>query len=207
MKKKGNKVKNIIFISAILLFVYLFIDITNFFSVWNFKVSNINYTLFAACLNALVVIVLYIISYLVIDSRTIRREKNARDVVDVLIENTYKSCIDMLSLVEDRGFVEKHMFPKVSEDKMAFQDEFIIHLKSHPFSSHETIMQFCLNGIIDKEYLEEYLYVKSIYERLVYNRVVFFDIEDWKTEFQSYYLQQMKDDSSVLKDIFSKRIG
>lgn len=206
MKKKDNNVRNIILVSAISLLVYLFIDITNFFSVWNFKVSNINDGMFSACLNAMVVIVLYIISYFVIDKRAIRKEKNAKDVVDVLVEDTYKKCKDMLSLVDNSGFVGEHIFPKVSGDKMAFQDEFVTHLKRHPFSSYEIIMQFCLNGIIDKEYLEKYLRVKSIYERLVYNRVVFFDLQEPKNELQKYYFQQMKDDSNILKDIFSKKI-
>lgn len=205
MRKKDNNVRNIILISGILLVIYLFLDITNFFCVWDFKVSNINDGLFSALLNVGVVVVLYIISYLVIDKRAIKKEKNAKDVVDVLIEETYKKCKEMLKCTEDRAFVGKYIFPKTSSDKPIFEDNFLNHLKSYPFYSYETIMQFCVNGIIDKHYIEEYLYVKSTYERLLTNRITMFDLITPKDELQASFLKEMEDDTKSLNEIFDKK--
>lgn len=205
MKKKDNNVRNVILISVILLVIYLFLDITNFFCVWDLKVSNINDGLFSTLLNVSVVVVLYIISYLVIDKRAIKKEKNAKDVVDVLIEDTYKKCKDMLEDLNDRSFVQEYIWPKLSPEKPIFEDKFLKHLTDSPFSSHETIMQFCISGVIEKTYINEYLYVKSIYEVLLRKRIIFIDLVTPENEKQVRLLKEIEDDTKSLNEIFAKK--
>lgn len=194
-----------IILPIICFLVYVMLDYFNVCVKIGLTIGNINIDLFSSLLNATVVITLYLVSYFVIEKRAIKKEKNAKDVVDVLIEDTYKKCKVMLSAAEKRTFVKKYIFPKVTNDKPMFEDKFLNHLKSYPFSSYETIMQFCVNGIIDKEYIKEYLYVKSTYERLLSNRITMFDLITPKDELQARFLKEMEEDAKSLNEIFAKK--
>lgn len=203
MPKKNIKVRKTILVSSICFIIYLFLDITNCFSVWNFKLENLSDGVFSGVLNALVVVSLYIISYFVIDKRSIRKEQNAKEVVDVLIKETYKSCNEMLILLENEEMMSNHIFPKVSNDKPMFADDLINHLRTSPFSSYETIMQFCVNGIVRGDYVKEYLYVKSTYEGIVSTSIVAFGVKGQESEFQAHIIKRLNQDIQSLKNLFS----
>ena len=71
---------------AVLPFVLIIIvDYFNIPSIVGFKMSYINPDLFSALINALVVIGLYIITYVVIDKRQLRKDDNAKLTANVLM--------------------------------------------------------------------------------------------------------------------------
>lgn len=203
MPKKNIKVRKTILVSLICFIIYLFLDITNCFLVWNFKLENLSDGVFSSVLNALVVVSLYIISYFVIDKRSIRKEQNAKEVVDVLIKETYKKCEEMISLLENKDIVREYIFPKITNDKPIFADEVLNHLKTHPFSSYETIMQFCVNGVISGDYIKEYLYVKSTYEGIVSTIVLVFDVNTPQNEIQTHVINRLNQNMQSIKNLFS----
>lgn len=121
MKKKEKKQnKKSLFkaaIPALLFVVYVIFDYLNVPRLLGLSSERINMGFFDALLNAVIVIVLYIITYFFVDSRQIQKDANAKDTANVLLLYTYKECLDNLRIVGNIEWVKKYIAPKVDGDK------------------------------------------------------------------------------------------
>ena len=114
MEKKTNKYIAPIIIS---LGAFLILDYVNLPSYFGFATSNVNMDLFGVFFETSIVLVLYVISFYYIDNKQNEKDANARDMVCVLLRNTYQECLDNLLFLDDRVMIEKFIIPKIDGKK------------------------------------------------------------------------------------------
>ncbi|MBE6740844.1 MAG: hypothetical protein E7570_00920 [Ruminococcaceae bacterium] len=212
-KKINNWIKNDatkwICILVVLLVIYMILDCENIPSRFVGGFSHINENIFGVVVNALTVIVLYIISYFAIEKRqqekadeTEKREQeaekrelvkqeNINKIVDLLILNTYNDCLARLKALSTPHVIDTVIVPKIDRNKPMEENRIMQIYLHQPFSSYEQIMQFAENGYISIKQLKEYLWVQNKYQHIVQDKIVMFDIDKIKG------LEKLKDNSEA----------
>ena len=99
MKKRIFK---IILSCLALTFVYFFLDISDLPAGIGIHSEKINWDIAAIVISNLVVICLYLVTFNVLDNRSIEKDKNQREVALLLLFKTYEQCKESVSLFELR---------------------------------------------------------------------------------------------------------
>lgn len=181
MKKKTLRIVIPILFS---LFAYLLLDYLNIPTLIGLTPSNINADLFGILFDAGIVLILYVISFYYIENRQNEKDENARDTVNVLLQRTYKDCLDNLKLLDNRAMIKEYIIPKVDGNKPNSENAVIHNLEILPFSSFDALMDLAINGYIDKERLNDYLDIKQEYQHLVGFKIIFYDLVTPQTDEQ-----------------------
>ena len=173
MEKKPFK---FIILTIIAFVVYLILDYTNLATLLGIKLSNINNDIFGVLFDAMIVIVLYAISFYYIDNKQNEKDANARATAKVLIKKTYEECLSNLELLDNRNMVEQYIIPKVDGNKTDSEDKVTRNMQTLAFSSFDTIMSLATNGFVEKDMLSDYLDAKKEYQYLVSMKITFYDL-------------------------------
>ena len=204
MEKKTNK-----YIAPIItsLGAYLIFDYVNLPSYFGFATSNVNMDLFGVFFETSIVLVLYVISFYYIDNKQNEKDANARDMVCVLLRNTYQECLDNLLFLDDRVMIEKFIIPKIDGNKHDSENKIINNLQTLPFAYLDTIIDLATSGYIEKSKLSDYLEIKKEYQYLVSIKITFFDLIDPQTEDQMAMYNDINDRDFVLKEKLGKLLN
>ena len=172
--KKGF-MKNVVIV--IVLFIALFIvDYINLPTLLGVKVSNINWGICMGIISSMVTIVLYLITYNILDARTVQREENKKDISILLIKESYNECMNYIQFLNQES-VEKYIVPKV--DFNSANDTIINNLQNAPFSNENIIWDLVKDGQIEKKQMEGYLKIKEKFRKYINMRIIFFDAEQY----------------------------
>ena len=106
-------------------------DYYNVPSLLGLHINTVKYELLGAVLNAVVVIGLYVVTYVIIDKRQIQKEQNAKMVSYVLMNSTYKKCVDYLDMLDDQQVLAKYIVPKIDFNKSAKDDPITMRSKDY----------------------------------------------------------------------------
>ena len=204
MEKKTNKYIAPIIIS---LGAFLILDYVNLPSYFGFATSNVNMDLFGVFFETSIVLVLYVISFYYIDNKQNEKDANARDMVCVLLRNTYQECLDNLLFLDDRVMIEKFIIPKIDGNKHDSENKVINNLQTLPFAYLDTIIDLATSGYIEKSKLSDYLEIKKEYQYLVSIKITFFDLIDPQTEDQMAMYNDINDRDFVLKEKLGKLLN
>ena len=176
MKKKVILTSIIFIISSIL---GIILDYTNFLHIIS---KNFNYNFLGIYFNGLILLFIFIMTYILVDSSKVQKEEketnNQRQAIKILLKITYSNCQATLKMLSDTDFVEKYVVPKA--DFYSLKDEFIERQKELPFEYHEIIMEFMKKGNIDYSLFESYLEIKSLFGSYLNMRITFFDIDKYR---------------------------
>lgn len=198
MKKKEKKQnKKSLFkaaIPALLFVVYVIFDYLNVPRLLGLSSERINMGFFDALLNAVIVMVLYIITYFFVDSRQIQKDANAKDTADILLLYTYKECVDNLRIVLNPMWTKNYIAPKVDFNRPINKNSVVSNIQDLPFSSKSEIFELATGGYVEKEVLTRYLHIQAEYRYVVAMEITSFDLTNPKLESQR-----------VLFDIINRR--
>ena len=199
-----RKTLNIIIPILISLLAYLFLDYLNIPTLVGLTPANINSDLFGILFDAAIVLILYVISFYYIENRQNEKDENARDTVNVLLQRTYKECLDNLLLLDNRAMIKEYIIPKVDGNKPNSENPVIHNLQTLPFSSFDALMDLAMNGYVKKEQLNDYLDIKQEYQHLVGFKIVFYDLVIPETEEQkTLYTDTQTRDAALKKKLKS----
>ena len=201
MKVKG--IKHILLVIGLFI-LFIILDLTNLPTLIGMDILDINMDFFGILFDALIVIILYIISYYYIENRQLEKDINSKNTALVLIRKTYEECKSNLVLLENKDIVKKFIIPKIDGDKTDSENKIISNLQTLPFSSFDSIMTLSVNGYITQNELEEYLEIKKDYQRLISYKITFYDLEKPKTKEQEEMYNYIKYLESKIKNIFIK---
>lgn len=210
MKKKEKKQnKKSLFkaaIPALLFVVYVIFDYLNVPRLLGLSSERINMGFFDALLNAVIVIVLYIITYFFVDSRQIQKDANAKDTANVLLLYTYKECLDNLRIVGNIEWVKKYIAPKVDGDKPVTENKIIMNLQHIPFSSKREILELSKSGYVEKEVLARYLHIQQEYNHIIIMKITFYDLTNPQTADQQVLFMDINRRSDELISLLGEEI-
>ena len=155
----------------------MLVDYFNIPTLLGVNTRAINYSVFGTVFNASVVIALYIITYLHIDRRQIKKDHNAKMVACVLLKSSYKKCIDNIELLGKQEVLEELIIPKVDINITDNDDPVSSNLKDYPFSEYQSILDLSINGILSGADIQKYTEIMDKYRNYVSFRITFYDIE------------------------------
>ena len=177
MRKKVYQVMLLAGIFPLMIFILLdYLDIPSFMGL---HVTALNYDLFGAVLNAFVVIVLYFVTFIIVDKRQIINDENAKQAASILLLYTYKQCKDTLTLINNQKVLDTYIVPKVDFNKTDVDSLVTMNLKNMPFVEHSKILDFATTGAIDAPRLERYYQIMNRYKSYISLRITFFDIYNY----------------------------
>lgn len=198
MKKKLFPV----FIGVAIVFSLLIIaDYLNFPSYLGIDVPAMNWDFLSLVIGNSLVVILYIVTYLLIDHREIQRANNqVRNTRNILIA-IYRQCREQIEDLDNsrmRALIAK----KCNFDIPRFQEPFFLQIQESPFELEQYIMDASNNGVLTDREFQAYLSIRREYKEYVSNRITFFDVEDIqeKTPAQLDMLQRMMEKREYILD-------
>lgn len=197
--------KMIVNYSVVAGILILIVGALDYFNAMYFISENINFDFLNIFVNALVIIFMFIITYILIDRKTLKNqeriENNKKGILLLLLEKTYNECRNQIDVLDEQEMVEKYLIPKINFNSVA--DPFIKNIKSKPFEYEDKIINLFSEGVLDKKYFKEYMKVKDLFELYIGWRITFFDAEKHGREDLLFYIQERK--TNVLKAIRSQQ--
>lgn len=186
--------------------IYLLLDYINIFQLLGLSFGRININVLEILTNAMVVIALYAVTYWTIDKKQIEKEKNSKEMANVLLINTYKRCIDTLPFVHDREFVKKFIVMKTDSKEKEQDEEIAQNLCTSPFFTSDTILRLAENGYIEKEILENYLIIQKDFKHWVSSKIAFCDLDGTGTIDEQRFYNNMQLNLERLKEMLEKEL-
>lgn len=172
------------------------LDYINLSHVVGVNFSDINIYLFSAVFNSFIVVLLYLITYFMIDKKQVKKEYNAKQTAHILMSLSYNKCKETISLLDNNEVIHKYIIPKVDFNKADSDNPVIYNTQNNPFIEFEHILHLAGNGYIDNKRLNRYLHFISDYKSYVSYKITFFDIDEAKTDEQiklKNYIENMRE--------------
>lgn len=190
--KKSNIYLYII-ASTVIIIGYLILD---YFNIFSFITKQLNLNFFSILVNAIVVILVFMITYSLVDKKTFDNEQeiknNKRSTLNIFLQQTYNECNITLKAIHDDEFFKKYIIPKIDFDST--NDLITKNLKETPFKNEEHIIQLFSSGISEDDVMRTYLEIKDLFQKYINMRITFCDIEKYKNK------QEHKDLASIISN-------
>ena len=190
--------KKYILIFIIFTLVYLIIDYLNLPTLLNIYIDNINSNLLDIFINSIIVIILYLITYLTIDKRTIEKSKNKKDVYKQILINMYSECIQTLNLIHDENILNK-IIKQVDGNAPIIENKIVNNLMNLPFENKDTILDFAKSGEIDVNTFQRFLNIQSDYRKYINMLIICFDRQEYIEKLKVELLKKLNKEVKLLK--------
>ena len=179
----------IIIISLIMIIAFIFLDYINILSIIKLKTENFNFDFLNIIINTIIVIMLYLITYFLIDKENIRKNNTQKDILKSLLKETYKECINYINIL-DYETLSKYIVPKIDFNSTT---ENIIskNIKNNAFSNHDTIIELFKIGIVSIDNFNTYIEIRKDYFSYVTFVITFFDAPDKTTPLKNELLKKL----------------
>jgi len=160
------KTKIALILTLSITIILLIGDYYNWFNGHKFNVD------FLSCvISNCVVIVLFIITYQLIDSKNLEKENNKREISNLLLNKTYTLIEQELKLYETGSHLNKcyiNLFKDSIEKKdPSIVTSFIDEQKQYPFVYHQDIFSLAQDGSLSSSEYDNYLDIKRSYSQLI----------------------------------------
>lgn len=187
-----------IIIASLLIFI---VGLVDYFNLLYFISKNLSFDFLNIFINSLVIIFMFIITYILIDKKTLKNQErvdnNKKGILLLLLEKTYKECLSQIDMLDEQEIVEKYLIPKMNFNFV--DDPFLSNIKSKPFEYEDEMINLFSDGVIDKTFFKEYMKIKDLYELYIGWRIIFFDAEEQNKEDLVFFIRERK--INVLKSI------
>lgn len=167
--------------------VYFCLDTNNIIAGIGIPTQEINWDIASIVISNLVVISLYLITYILLDNRSIEKDRNQQEVALLLLSKTYDQCVESVKLFDYPGAAEKAA-KKCDFSKTAHQDSQFMYYLEFPFEFHEQIVEFASAGIISKNEFDNYVELKEAFRKHINRKIMFFDQEDLSRETKKEFI-------------------
>ena len=172
------KIKKHILILIICIIGYLTLDYLNIPTLLNLRIYNINNDFLSIFINSIIVIFLYIITYLTIDKKSIEKSKNIEDIYKQILINMYNDCIETINLCCD-DYILKKIVEKVDGNTPMIENKLVNNLIKTPFESKQIILDFAKNGDISVNTLQNFLVIETDYRKYINMLILCYDRKDY----------------------------
>lgn len=182
-KNTFYKILILILIALISTIIVLILD---YYGVLGFISSKLNYDFLNIYFNFLIIVVMFIITYNLVERKMLENEQkavereqeqidNKKNILLIFLKEAYQLCLDEIKMIDNQHLLENYIVPKI--DFNATKDKIMENISNLPFESDEYIIEIFTSGAINKSFFEEYLNIKNKYRSFINMRISFFDAE------------------------------
>lgn len=162
-------------VAVIFIMVICLLDYFNVASKLGINIRNMNWDVISLILSNIVVICLFLITYFIVDSRNIQKDKNQIMVAYIMLVGIYKRCQDMVDIFSDAE-LRTRAVQKCDFNKLLHEDRNHINFLNYPFEDEATIIDFAKAGILSKELFKEFTTIKQLYQKYINTSITLFDV-------------------------------
>jgi len=163
-----------------------------------FPLHHINWDAAGLLCGNLVVIALYIITYLALDKRSIQKEHNRRRVAIYMMQAAVDACHAQIDLLNNSGFMES-LLSKIDSGDTLDNNPIVYKMLTLPFDDHEAITAFAADGVISEEEFVAYHMVKNAFRMFVTSSLTFHDVEELKSGTEQAFVAAVEIAQELLK--------
>lgn len=160
--KTRNKILIVISVFVLTIILYVILDYFNLMKFISINIERINIDLLSIFITNLIVIGLYLITYLIVDSKNQIERKNKKEIIKYMLIDDYETCLRYLNVLEDKNQL-KLIVEKLNTDDYLYKNDYFNNWMQVSFKNYNEIMQYSNQGLIDVEILKRYLYIRSNY--------------------------------------------
>ncbi len=189
--------------------VSLFFLVIDFFDVptlLGLDVSRFNFDALSLIVGNILVVVIFFITYFIIDSRDVKKDNNQKEVAYLLLKNTYEYCSILINSFYNDSYRESYV--KTSgKDNSELESE-INRIAELPFINSNMIFDFAASGVIDKDTFEEYIDIKNGFQDFIIMATSTFDSDNDYSEFldvAKYMENKIRSEKFRLIDCYNKK--
>ena len=169
MYRKNSRRK----VCIVVILIILGLDAINISSILSIPFSSINLDLW----NIMVVIILYVLTYEIIQKKDNCRKENQEGFVRFLLENTYRECHSYKNIIDSEDF--KKICPKRFPGDQTMENNVAYHnMRTAPFDHDSVIFSLGEAGVISASNISNYVMVKNKYSVYFSNVVIFPDRDE-----------------------------
>lgn len=169
-----KKISVLVIISLIIIFLLGIIDYYGFLNLINIKTENFNFEFWNILINSIIVIILYIITYLVIDRKNLIQYQNKKKTAHLLLRDVYNNCIEDIEWMQKKDY-RYSIAKKIDFDKDINVSLVYKRLIETPFVNQDLILSYAKEGIIEQEIVNDYFNVKKEFRIFINMSITFFD--------------------------------
>lgn len=176
-----KKTKRLIGFSILITFLVLVgvfaVDYFNVFSRLGLNIKNINWDAITLIAGNIVVILLFVITYFIVDSRSIQKDKNQLMTAYLTLVGIYERCKDMVDIFSQED-LRTRAAQKCDGDKLLHEDKSHMHFLNYPFENESIVYEFAGAGILSKTIFSEFITIKKHYQKYINVAIIFYDHYD-----------------------------
>lgn len=189
---KKTTIPKIIIGFSILIIIFIFLDYINILSIFNLKAENLNFDFLNILINSTMVIILYIITYFLIDKENIKKNNTQKDILDSLLIKTYKECLTYINIL-DYETISRYVVPKIDFNTPG-ESEISKNIKNNTFSNHNDILELFKTGILPVEKFNSYIDIKNSYFTYITFVITFFDAPDKTIDLKNNLINKINEE-------------
>ena len=173
-----KKIVLVIIISALVISAFLFCDAFNIMTLlWEGSVE-FQWDLQAIVIGNVVVIAIFITTYILIESNNIKRQNNQEKSAKIILETIYENCKSMIASL-DNVYTRERAAQRMNGDVPVHQDPVIKHCQDAPFEYKQYLFEASNGGILAEKEFKSFLQISQKYKEFVVLRLAFFDAEKY----------------------------
>ena len=153
-------------------------DYFNYPSLLGIDIPSINWDFTSMLISNIIVIILYLITFVLIDHSNIKRSENQERNVRIILNKSYTHCKEFIELLDNKENA-KMAAKKCNFDVPNFQDPVMVKYQDLPFELEQYILDASHNGILSEEEFQTYINIRKLYKSYITNRITFFDADKY----------------------------
>ena len=169
-----NRIPWVVIACVLLSTAYLLLDIFNIPSRMGIDIPSLNWDGAALVIGNIIVIGLFLVTYFLLDKRSVEKENNQREVAELVLKLTYDRCEETIKLFDNPKTTELAA-KKCNRDALEFQDSVLQAYLNLPFEHTDMINDFVKSGVIAADEYNNYLTVRELYQSHIRVKLIFDD--------------------------------
>ncbi len=158
--KRKHPALYVIIFAILVIFVLLVLDIFNIPTKLGFNIRVINTNLWGIILSNIIVITLFMITFILFDRRNIEKDELGKYAGKVLLESTYESVKSFVPII--CAIIKNKDCNEISK-KIDFN-----YINNRPFDNEQKIFELLQNGFLEKKDYAKYIEIKQCYQKMVF---------------------------------------
>ena len=175
--------KKIVLVVAVCVFTVsavITLDALNIAAALGLDTSVFQWDLLSIIVGNVVVIAIFIITYILIESNNIKRQKNQEKSAKIILKNIYNQCQSMMASLEDGG-TRKITAYKLNGNVALHEEPTVKYCQDVPFEYGQYIFEASSNGVLSESEFQAFLEIRRAYKVYVAMRLTFYDAETYNT--------------------------
>ncbi len=123
--------------------------------------NDINWGIQGTLIGAVITIGLFVLTYLLIQRRDIKRQRNKQEIAALLLKETYHDCKKGLEVFKLSYYRE--LTTEKNDENKKLIGSYAERFAESSFQNETIIMDLCKDGVISSEQLKTYFMVKTFY--------------------------------------------